>query len=97
MWEGLLPIGSVVQLIGSPRKFLIICTCALKDGEEKKIYDYAACLFPQGYSDYNELYMFDREQIDKIFCVGYMTPECDAWTEQNEKNIRGLRDGSIAF
>ena len=36
-------------------------------------------------------------QIDKIFCVGYMTPECDAWTEQNEKNIRGLRDGSIAF
>ena len=97
MWEGLLPIGSVVRLIGSERNFMIVATCVIKDDEKKEVFDYAACIFPEGFTDSDNMFLFNRDQIDDIFCVGYMTEESEKWTEQNEKNIAGLRDGSISI
>ncbi len=95
MWTGLLPIGSVVSLYGSDMKFIIVGNCILNEADKKKLFDYAACVFPQGFISADQFYMFNREDIDEVYCVGYLTPEWEKWECEIEKGIKGVRDGSI--
>ena len=49
MFEGLLPIGTVVLLKNSKKRIMIIGLLQkqIKDGEEI-IWDYSACFYPEG-------------------------------------------------
>ena len=96
MWNGLLPIGSVVSLVGSDEKYMLVSSCIVTERDHKKIYDYAAVPFPVGFQDADNMVMFNRDGIENIFCVGYMTKESDEFAKQAEESIRGLRDGSIS-
>lgn len=75
MFTGLLPIGSVVLLKDSTKKVMIIGFCQREIGVEEKIWDYAGCLYPEGYLGPNNTYMFEDEQIEKIYSVGYQDEE----------------------
>ena len=77
MFTGLLPIGSVVLLNNSTKKAMIIGFCQKEaSGEsEDKIWDYAGCLYPEGYLGPNQVYLFNGDQIDKIFSIGYQDEE----------------------
>ena len=78
MLEGVLPIGSVVMLNDSTKKVMIIGICQFQTvpGEEKpRIWDYAACPFPEGYQGANECYLFNGDQIENVYAVGYQDEE----------------------
>ena len=64
-----LPIGSVVKLKDVDLELMIIGY--LKKPEEK-IYDYSACIYPLGIvTSVLDTVVFNHEQIEKIYHVGY--------------------------
>ena len=70
-----LPIGSVVLLKESTKRVMIVGLRQKEEGTEK-IWDYSACLFPEGVLDPDQLYLFDNDQIEQLFFVGFQDAEC---------------------
>lgn len=70
----MLPIGSIVQLTEGTRRFMIMGRFHrnLEDGE---VYDYAGCLYPEGYQGGNTYYLFNHEHIESIHYQGFMDDE----------------------
>ena len=95
MWKGLLPIGSVVKLHNSDLRFMILSSCVVMESDQNKIYDYCSCYFPDGFEDPDNLIMFNQDDIEDVFCVGYISPEGEEYRKNEEKNLKGLRDGTI--
>ena len=40
-----------------------------------KIWDYSACLYPEGILDPDKLFLFDNEQIERLYFVGLQDGE----------------------
>jgi len=79
-YKDYLPIGSVVLLKKSTAKVMIIgylqAMAGDADGSQgDKVYDYCGCLFPSGYEDGDHVYLFDHDQIDVIYDIGYINSE----------------------
>ena len=74
MSGSLLPIGSVVLLDGANKR-LMVCGRVQTDVNTGITYDYSACLYPEGIVDSNSLYMFNNEDIQKIFFIGFQDEE----------------------
>ena len=84
MKERFLPIGTVVLLKGGKKEIMITSYCIfpnnvqIKNGEEikpeKKIFEYGACIYPEGILDSNTICAFNHDQIEKICYMGYETP-----------------------
>lgn len=74
MLEGLLPIGTVVLLKNSTKKVMIIGVCQ-KEIESDLIWDYTGCVYPEGYMGPDKTFLFNNDQIDKVFAVGYQDEE----------------------
>lgn len=68
-----LPIGSVVLLKGATKKVMIFGRIQVTD--EKKMYDYSGCLFPEGYMGSDKMYLFNNEDIDMIYFLGMQDEE----------------------
>lgn len=83
MFEGLLPIGSVVLLKNSTKKIMIIGVLQkqIKEGTEV-IWDYSACFYPEGYMSPEKTFLFNNDQIDKIYAFGYQDDEQFSFKEQ---------------
>src|SRR5690554_5154827 len=72
----MLPLGSVVLLKGGTKKIMIVGRVQLKnDDNEKTIYDYSASYYPEGIIDPKELFLFNNENIDKVYFRGYEDEE----------------------
>ncbi len=76
-----LPIGSVVLLKDSTKRVMIVGV-KQKQVDSEKIWDYSACLFPEGIVDPDRLYLFDAEQIDKLFFIGLQDGESMQFLER---------------
>jgi len=90
--EGLLPVGSVVLLKGGQHRAMIIGYCQRRVDNPGEIYDYVGCLYPEGYIGAQKNYLFNRDQIDKIYHVGYQTEGQFAFAEKMETAIASLRN-----
>ena len=75
-----LPIGSVVLLKESKKRVMIVGVKQLQSGTDK-VWDYSACLFPEGILDPQKLFMFDDNQIDRLFFIGLQDTESLAFME----------------
>lgn len=73
--EKYLPIGSVVLLKGGTKKAMITGFCSIAVEDKSKMYDYTGCVYPEGYLDFNQICLFDHNQIEKIFHYGYVDDE----------------------
>lgn len=69
-----LPIGSVVLLKESQKRIMIVGVKQKQVGSEK-VWDYSACLYPEGILDPDKLYLFDNEQIERLYFVGLQDGE----------------------
>lgn len=82
MIKNLLPIGSIV-LLKNAKKRIMICGIRQtgKDKPEKE-YDYMGVFYPEGHigDEYN--FLFDHEDIDKIFFRGFEDIERQAFIER---------------
>jgi len=71
MYEELLPIGSVVNLVDEDEVFSVMITSRIMAiAEENEIYDYAAVPYPQGFLDEDNVYFFNRDAIEGVLFIG---------------------------
>lgn len=75
MREKYLPIGTVVLLKGGKKRAMITGFCSVAQEKQEKIYDYSGCVYPEGYLSSNQVCLFDHDQIDKIYFVGFEDEE----------------------
>lgn len=81
----LLPIGSVVQLKDSTvlvmiTGFLPISPAA--EGESDRVWNYSGFKYPIGYTNGEDIYCFDHEQIQIVYAYGYRDIEHDIFVSQ---------------
>ena len=69
-----LPIGSVVLLKESQKRIMIVGV-KQKEVNSDKVWDYSACLYPEGILDPDKLYLFDADQIERLYFVGLQDGE----------------------
>lgn len=69
-----LPLGSVVLLKGGKKRIMIYGR-RQKAVETGKIWDYIGCPYPEGNIDANFMYLFNNEQIEQIYFIGFQDPE----------------------
>ena len=90
-WEGLLPIGSVVILNNGEKKLMIVGQSQTPAGEPDKIFDYSAVLYPQGFYDRNNTYLFKQSfDIHGLFFISkscFYTRFCSNFEKIQEKHI----------
>ena len=67
--KNLLPLGSVVSLKQGTKKVLIVGRIQ-EHISSGKLYDYSAVYYPEGMLDPHELFLFQQEDIDKLYHVG---------------------------
>ncbi len=75
----ILPVGSVVLLKNSTKRLMIIGLLQAKPEDMKRVYDYCGCVYPEGYMNPNNIYLFDAEQIEKVYYRGLVDEEQKAF------------------
>lgn len=73
--EKYLPIGSVVLLKEAKKRVMITGFAAKGKETVDRIFDYMGCLYPEGIISSDKNLLFDHEQIDKIYYLGYSDGE----------------------
>ena len=69
-----LPIGSVVLLKDSQKRIMIVGV-KQKQVDSDKVWDYSACLYPEGILEPDKLFLFDAEQIERLYFIGLQDGE----------------------
>ena len=86
--EKYLPIGTVVMLKGGSKRVMITGFCSIEENNKEKMWDYSGCIYPEGFLASNQTFLFDHEQIEKIYYLGLVDEE-----EKEFKNkLRDLVD-----
>lgn len=81
--NNMLPLGSIVSITGSPKKFMIIGRALYVNVQnEKKYFDYAACTYPEGIMDEHIVYL-QAKDIQSVLFEGYTD-------EENERMVNLL-------
>lgn len=84
-----LPLGSIVRLKGGSKKMMIYGR-AQKAGANGKMYDYLACLYPQGFIKANMLLCFNEDQIEEVLFTGYSDEEEPQFVERLNALVESL-------
>ena len=69
-----LPIGSVVLLKESQKRIMIVGV-KQKQANTDKVWDYSACLYPEGILEPDKLFLFDSNQIERLYFIGFQDGE----------------------
>ena len=81
-----LPIGTVVLLKGGQKRLMITGFCSIPKEDKTKIYDYTGCLNSE------EVALFNHEQIEKVYFVGYKDEEEKQFKEKLNKLIEEMNN-----
>jgi len=71
MFERTLPIGSVVSLYGAEKRLMVLGYVKGLRGDDTKAYDYCGCTYPEGYLNSESTAVFDHDDIEHIYALGY--------------------------
>ena len=69
--DKLLPVGSVVMLKNAEKSIMITGFYAASENDKEKIYDYSACLYPEGMVSSDKNLLFNHDEIEKVMYFGY--------------------------
>lgn len=86
-YEKYLPIGSVVMLKNGTKRLMVTGYGIVPNDDETKIYDYCGCLFPEGVLDTEEVAVFNHDQIEKIYCIGFKDEEQEKFMQELKANL----------
>ena len=75
MFNRTLPIGSVVLLKNASKRLMIIGYCRRKSEEDNTIFDYVGCIYPEGFMNVNTTALFNHEDIEHIFSLGFQNEQ----------------------
>jgi len=73
--EKFLPIGTVVMLKGGKKRAMITGFCSVLKEDNKKMYDYSGCIYPEGFFSSEMVCLFNHEQIEKVYYKGLIDEE----------------------
>ncbi len=90
--DELLPIGSVVLLKESTKRVMITGVCQRSAADPEKIWDYAGVLYPEGYIAPDKLFLFNRDRIDILYCLGYRDREQMEFQKKAETALQHMRE-----
>lgn len=85
--KNLLPLGSVVTLKNGTKRIMIVGRLQTVKNKDE-VYDYAACLWPEGLIDSKHFYLFNHEEIQTLFYIGLQ--------DTIEFNFRTILDDEIS-
>ena len=94
MLQGILPIGTVVLLKNATKRLMIIGVC--QKNREGVIWDYSAVIYPEGYMSADKTIMFNNEDIDKIYAMGYQDAEQFNFKAEIDATMEKYRSESAA-
>ena len=77
-----LPLGSVVLMKEAKKRVMITGYAVQSPDSGDKLWDYIGCLWPEGMISPDKNLLFDHENIDKIFAIGY--------TDEEQKRFMGV-------
>lgn len=81
-FEKYLPVGTVVMLKGGKKRVMIMgFTCIDDSNENPRLYDYCGVLYPEGFIASNKNLLFNHDQIEKVFYMGYRDEEEEKFKE----------------
>lgn len=90
--KGLLPIGSVVLLKDSTKRVMIIGFVQRAE-DTQDVFDYIGCFYPEGYIASDRNFLFNHDQIDKLFALGFQDEEQLHFKEKIDEALERVRKG----
>ena len=87
-----LPIGSVVKLKEGKKRLMITGFLPIEQNEkgEKNVWDYCACLYPEGVIAPTNNYLFNHSQIEEVHFIGLVDEEEEKFKEKLNKAVEEL-------
>lgn len=73
--EKFLPIGTVVLLKTGTKRMMITGYCMASSEDPELVYDYAGCVFPEGFVLDNKVGLFDHDEIERVDYMGLADDE----------------------
>ncbi len=70
-----LPIGTVVLLKGGKKRVMVTGFCVVSEEKKDTAYDYCGCAYPEGVISSKQTLLFNNNQIEKIYYMGYSDAE----------------------
>ena len=95
--EKYLPLGAVVLLEGGTKRVMITGFATASSDDPDLIYDYAGCMYPQGFITSNQTILFDHDQIQKIYHFGLIDPEWVEFQDNLKKFLESLDEQDISI
>ena len=87
-----LPIGSVVLLKNAEKKIMV--TGYYPKTEDDKIFDYTACLYPEGVLDSKNGLLFNHDDIAEVFFNGYVDDEQKEFMQKVNDAVKQLEQSN---
>lgn len=81
-YQKYLPLGSVVLIKGTKKRVMITGYAVIDTKTKDKIYDYCACLYPEGVVSSEQTILFNHNDIEKIYCLGFQDEEQKEYIEK---------------
>lgn len=95
MEEKFLPIGTVVLLKNGTKRLMITGFCAVAKEKEGEVFDYVGCLYPEGVIDSSKTALFNHDQIQKIYSLGYSDEEEKDFKSKLNEYINKKQDNNV--
>lgn len=73
--EKYLPIGTVVMLKGGSKRVMITGFCSMPAEDNATMFDYAGCMYPEGFLSSDQTALFNHDQIETIYHLGLVDDE----------------------
>ena len=89
-----LPIGSVVKISDRQKKLMITgyLPISTNENQERKIWDYCGCLYPEGVITTETNYVFNQNNIEEICFLGLEDDEQKKFQEKIQEAVKSLRN-----
>lgn len=92
-YEKYLPLGTVAMLKNGKHRVMIIGYGArLEADENAPYYDYIGCLFPEGLFTTEQTLVFNHNEIDKIYHIGYVDNEVKEFDKKLKEVMKTLEN-----
>jgi hypothetical protein len=73
---------------------MIIGVCQKGANSPEKIWDYTGVLFPEGFLSPDKMFMFNNDQIERIFALGYQDEEQLEFKKKADAAMENIRKGN---
>ena len=89
-YEKYLPLGSVVILKNAKKRLMITGFCVIPNDDKSKIFDYSGCLYPEGIISTDQTALFNHNQIERIYAIGYSDEEEKKFKQQLKESLNNI-------